>query len=101
MMNNNDFEDWIGEAVAAHNSKIKKILEEWCEEAHVDTPVGYYENSITKFIEIYTDHPGYLIGKGGCFVDKYTKILNKEFYHDYKIKFIEIRGGIVNYEKKK
>lgn len=38
---------------------ICSILENWCEEAGVKTPVGYYWNIYKKCWEIYTDRPGF------------------------------------------
>lgn len=76
---------------------ICSILENWCEEAGVKTPVGYYWNTSKKCWEIYTDRPGFLIGKAGVLVDKYKNILNKRFYCNYKIKIYEIKGGFANY----
>ena len=83
------------------NRKILSILEEWCDEAGVKTPVGYYKNSFKKCWEIYTDHPGFLIGKAGILVEKYKDILNKRFYCNYTIRFYEVQGGFANYISRK
>lgn len=48
------------------------------------------------YFEIYTDSPGYLIGKGGNLVEKYELALNQLFCSDLKVKIIEIRGGFAN-----
>lgn len=78
----------------------KKIIEEWCQEAHVTEPVGYYKDFRNKEWVIYTTKPGWLIGKAGVTLRKYEKILNNEFYCNYKVKIVEIRGEIVNYERR-
>lgn len=80
---------------------ICSILENWCKEAGVKTPVGYYWNTSQKCWEIYTDRPGFLIGKAGVLVDKYKNMLNKRFYCNYKINIYEIKGGFANYIPKK
>lgn len=79
----------------------RRFLDDWCKEAGVRTPVGYdfdYSTGMT----IYTDKPGYLIGKGGQLVEKYTRRLNEEFGFSsrnnlLKVKFVEIRGGFANH----
>ena len=76
---------------------ISSILRKWCDEAGVKTPVGYYKNFSEKYWEIYTDRPGFLIGKDGILVQKYKDILNKRFYCNYEIRFREVRGGFANY----
>lgn len=45
---------------------------------------------------IYAEHPGCLIGKAGVYVNKFKDRLKEEFYRDYQIKFVEIRGQIIN-----
>ena len=80
---------------------VASILRKWCDEAGVKTPVGYYKNSSEKCWEIYTDRPGFLIGKAGILVQKYKAILNKRFYCEYTVKFHEVRGGFANYIARK
>lgn len=91
-----DFEEYIGESLNYWDKEISKILEEWCKEAGVKTPVGYGKNCTSKCWEIYTDRPGYLIGKAGILVEKYKNLLNQRCYCNYKVKFHEIRGGFAN-----
>lgn len=78
----------------------EKFLESWCKEAHVDTPVGYHFDYCKGFT-IYTDHPGYLIGKEGKLIHKYIGKMRKEFgVKDAGIELIEVRTGFANYRKK-
>ncbi|WP_394910558.1 hypothetical protein [uncultured Robinsoniella sp.] len=91
-----DYRTQMGEMLEDFHNSIKEVINEWCIEAGVVDPVGYHRNSSTKEWEIYTTRPGVLIGCAGVLVDKYRKILNEEFYCDYQIKFIEIKGGIAN-----
>ena len=91
-----DWEEFRGDSIAYWNKKISKVIEEWCKEAGVVSPVGYYRNSLSGYFEVYTDRPGYLVGKGGGLVKKYEQALNELFCSDLKIKFFEIRGGFAN-----
>ena len=92
-----DDDKWMQEREDALNyiqGKNVKILNAWCAEAHVTSPVGYYNDYET--ITIFTDKPGWLIGKAGTLVEKYKTLFNEEFHKDYKIKFIEVQGGFAN-----
>lgn len=91
-----DQKNFVGERILYWNKQISKVIEEWCKEAGVVSPVGYYRNSLSGYFEIYTDSPGYLIGKGGNLVEKYELAFNQLFCSDLKVKFIEIRGGFAN-----
>lgn len=95
-----DWEEFRGDSIAYWNKEISKVIAEWCEEAGVSSPVGYYRNSLTGYFEIYTDRPGYLVGKAGKLVEKYEQALNELFCSDLKIKFFEIRGGFANLVRK-
>lgn len=88
---------FIGECLEFSHNQNCKVIEEWCKEAEVESPVGYYNELGKHRMTIYTDKPGYLIGKGGCLVDKFKKRLCEEFYaNDYEVRFVEIRGGFAN-----
>jgi ribosomal protein S3 len=91
-----DFREQMGEILEDIHYKTKKIINEWCNESGIQEPVGYYKNPTTEEWEIYTTRPGFMIGRAGVIVDKYRELLNEEFYCDYNIKFIEIKGGIAN-----
>ena len=79
------------------SEKHSTILTAWCKEAGVKTPVGYYLDIMDGTYYIYTDKPGYLIGKAGCLVNKYQQLLRKQFSTMTSVKFVEIKGGFVNY----
>ncbi len=90
--------DCMREEVALWNKQRNEdFLRRWCEEAGVKTPVGYCRDYSSKSYVIYTDKPGWLIGRAGCLVDKYTKIMKEEFAGLEKIKFVEVCGGFANY----
>jgi len=89
--------DWMQMREEASNyvrNKNTKILNNWCAEAHVTSPIGYYNDYET--LTVFTDSPGKLIGKAGTLIEKYKAEFNEEFHGDYKIKFVEIRGGFAN-----
>ena len=97
-----DEDNWMALRAEAHefmHNKHKKLIEDWCAECKVTAPIGYY-NDHNGTLTIYTDRPGYLIGKGGEKVTKFEEVLTKEFSKPYKVKFIEIRGGFVNISPK-
>ena len=59
--------------------KFDKVISLWKMEAHLSEPVMYDVNYDTKEILIYTTRPGWLIGKAGCLVNKYTEVMKKEW----------------------
>ena len=52
-------------------------------------------------MEIYSTRVGVLIGKAGVNVDLLKEMLTDEFRGEWKVKFIEIRGGFVDTRKDK
>lgn len=92
------FEKSREDAIRWDMERNKAIIEDWCKEAGVTEPVGYYNERDKGILHIYTNKCGYLIGKMGCLVDKTTERLSKEFNKPYTINFMEIKGGIVNYK---
>lgn len=77
--------------------KHNDTLTAWCKEAGVKTPIGYYLDYTDGIYYIYTDKPGYLIGKAGCLVNKYQQLLQTKFSGVKSVKFVEIKGGFSNY----
>lgn len=69
--------------------RAKHILGNWLEEAHVKHPVMFKINYKEERIEIYTDRPGYLIGRKGELIDKYRDKFILEGGDDINIKLIE------------
>lgn len=63
-------------------------------EAHLNEPVMYDVNYDTKEILIYSTRPGYLIGREGCLVDKYTEMMKKEWSIFKGFKFKETRKWV-------
>lgn len=82
------------------NYMNKKLVEDWCKEAGITVPVGYYNELSTSTMTIYTNKPGYLVGYEGKYINRFIKNLNEAFNSsNYKVVFVEIKGDIVNYNE--
>lgn len=75
----------------------ESVIKEWLNEiGYTDAePVGYYRNAWKREIEIYSTRVGCLIGKAGVNVRKLENLLHEHFLGEWKVKFVEIRGGFV------
>lgn len=80
-------------------NKEEAVIKKWLDEIGYKGPVGYYRKISDREMEIYTTRPGPLIGKAGVNVEKFKKMLSDEFRGEWKVKFVEIRGGFVNVNK--
>ena len=90
-----DFQEFRAKALNAAIKEEKDIVTEWLNEIGYDKPVGYYRNFSTMEFEIYTTKPGVLIGRSGDNIRKFEKMLSERYCHpNWKVKIIEIRGGI-------
>ena len=94
-MDEYDWMEFRAEALRFAKERNTKLIEDWCKECHVTTPVGY-DNNYDGIMTIYTDRPGHLIGKGGEKVNKFKEALKQEFRKEYEVKFVEIRDGFAN-----
>ena len=90
-----EFEEMRSDAHRWMCETDKALIENWCKEAHYTRPVGYY-NDLNGTMTIYAEYPGYPIGRAGVHIYKFKESLKEEFHRDYEIKFVEIRGEIVN-----
>ena len=91
MLENNDFQILREEIARINREKEKNFLTQFMKEARVKEIAYIYKKG--SGFTIYTTHPGYLIGKGGILIDKYKKILKKEFSPSDDIKIIDIFWG--------
>lgn len=78
--------------------EVYNIVAAWCKEAGVKQVAvkTKTEQDGTKILIVYSDRPGYLIGKAGCIIDKYTKVIKKLKMADIQKVEIEEISGIVN-----
>ena len=91
-----EWENFRAEANAFMKNKEESVIKKWLNEIGYTEPVGYYRNVCTREMEIYAKRVGCLIGKAGINVKQFEKMLNEEVGGDWKVKFIEVRGGFVN-----
>ena len=93
-----DWEELRAEAHAFMKEKEETLIKKWLDKIGYKgkEPIGYYKNAYNKTMEIYSTRVGALIGKAGVNVDLLKKMLTDEFRGEWKVKFIEIRGGFVN-----
>lgn len=92
------WEEFRAEVHAFMKDKEESLIKKWLEKIGYTykEPVGYYRNSWKNEMEIYSTRVGQLIGKAGVNVDLLEKMLRDEFRGDWKVKFVEVRGGFVN-----
>lgn len=97
-MFDDSWEQFRAEALAYAKDRNETLIKTWLNKiGYKDkNPIGYYICSSNKTIEIYSTRPGALIGRAGINVDELKKMLTDEFHGEWKVKFIEIRGGFVN-----
>lgn len=91
--------DWMRFREEAHKfnkNREETLLKKWLDNIGYKEPIGYYRDIVNKTMEIYSTRIGILIGKAGTNVDKLKEILTEEFRGEWKVKFVEIRGGFVN-----
>lgn len=102
-MNNEDWDDgydesWERMREEAHifmKNKEESAIKKWLNQISYKDPVGYFLNISNREIEIFTKRPGCLIGKAGTHIEKLKAILKEEFSGEWKVKFVEVRGGFV------
>lgn len=99
-----ELDSWLyarAEAMELCRNQEETLLKKWLDMIGnpVDT-IAYYRDFCNSTMEIYTTRPGVLIGRAGESVDKLKQMLSDEFRGEWKVKFIEIRGGFLNLNKK-
>lgn len=79
------------------NEKLYNILQDWASEAGLRKNYDFIiaDQRWDKVLKIYTNKPGYLIGKGGCLVEKYTNIVHNAYPCTSAIHFVEILSPVV------
>lgn len=92
------WEEFRAEIHAYAKDRNENLIKSWLSKiGYADkNPIGYYICLSSKTIEIYSTRVGVLIGKAGVNVDLLEKMLADEFRGEWKVKFVEIRGGFVN-----
>lgn len=97
----NAWEELRAEAHAFMKEKEENLLKKWLDKiGYKDKePIGYYRDVCNNTMEIYSRRVGVLIGKAGINVDELKKMLSDEFYGEWKVKFVEIRGGFIGFDR--
>ncbi len=92
-----DWEEFRAEALVYAKDRNETLIKTWLNKiGYKDkNPIGYDIRLSDKTITIYSTRPGVLIGKAGINVDELKKMLSDEFRGEWKVKFVEIRGGFV------
>lgn len=91
--------DWDDTIETMYQNDVKaheRLISEWAKNSNVITPIGYYRDITNKILTIYTDKPGYLIGKGGKNKVEFMKKYNAEFNAEYTCYFVEVNHFVVN-----
>lgn len=92
----NEWLSFRGEALEYVKNKEETILKKWLDNIGYAKPIGYYRDSLNGTMVIYATRIGALVGVEGVNVDKLKKMLSEEFYGEWDVEFIEVRGGFVN-----
>ena len=94
-MYDNDWEEFRAEVYEWMKNKEETLLKKWLDNIGYKEPIGYYRDAWNKTMEIYSTRIGVLIVKAGANIDELKKMLSDEFHGEWKVKFVEIRGGFV------
>lgn len=91
--------DWMlfrEKAYKFNKNREESLLKRWLDNIGYKEPIGYYRDIVNRTMKIYSTRIGLLIGRGGTNTDNLKEMLTDEFKGEWKVEFIEIRGGFVN-----
>lgn len=74
---------------------FKRELEKWKKESGATYPILYKLRYLPKELSIFTAQPGWLIGKGGVLIDKYTAILKEILGDELVINMVETEYDVI------
>lgn len=94
--NEEEWQEFRAKCLEVARTIEQRLIEQWCKESNVKTPVGYYRDCVKHVFTVYTNRPGELIGKGGKNIEKFKADLLEEYKHEYDVKIVEVRGGFAN-----
>ena len=90
--------DWMNfraDCMEYARKKEEALIKKWLDKIGYNETIGYYRDIRNHTMEIYTQHPGVLIGKYGKDVHEFQDMLDEEYRGHWKVKFIEVRGGFM------
>ena len=90
-----DWLDFRAECIEYARKKEETLIKKWLDKIGYNETIGSYRDVRNHTMEIYTKHPGVLIGKYGKDVKEFQDMLDEEYRGDWKVKFIEVRGGFI------
>lgn len=90
------WQEFRGECLEFMQNKHDNTIKNWLNKIGYTGTVGYYFNIVKNTLEIYTKHPGVLIGKSGCNIKNLKNMVCEEYGSTMQVKIIEVRGGFVN-----
>ena len=81
--------------------EVYNLIASWCKEAGVKQVAAKIktEPDGTRTLIVYSERPGFLIGKAGCVIDKYANAIKKLKMANIQKVTIEEISGIVNQNK--
>ena len=81
--------------------EVYNLIASWCKEAGVKQVAAKIKTELdgTRTLIVYSERPGYLIGKAGCVIDKYANAIKKLKMANIQKVIIEEIYGIVNQYK--
>lgn len=96
-MYDDSWEDFRESMLEYSKNRLETLIKVWLNDIGLgNITLGYYMDVYNEILEIYTTNPGWLIGASGVNVQKLEKTLLEEYHRNYKVKFIEIRGGFLS-----
>lgn len=94
------WQEFRGDCLEFMQNKHDNTVKNWLNKIGYTGTVGYYFDVMDNTLEIYTKHPGVLIGKHGCNIEYLINLLCEEYGGYMRIQLIEVRGGFVSTEEK-
>lgn len=87
--------DFRADCIEYARKEEEALIKKWLDKIGYNETIGYYKDTWNHTMEIYTRNPGMLIGREGKSVYELQDMLNERYHGDWKVKFIEVRGGFV------
>jgi ribosomal protein S3 len=74
---------------------LTKEMRMWKSESGVDTPIMYRYSVCNNKVVVCTSQPGWLIGRAGILLNKYSEIISNKLGRPTTIEFVEVGYNIV------
>lgn len=93
--------EWLefrAQCLESEKNRRENLLKIFMNETGYKGILGYAVDLGAKRVDIYTNRPGYIIGKGGQDIKKLESLFSDEYGGDWHTTITEIRGGFVSSE---